>query len=276
MGKPLATLASAVVALLCSQAARADTGFTDPAGDAGGSPDITEVTVANDAEGRIVFRVAFAGGAPLPRAGDVAIYVDADEDGSTGESGRDYRIVLNGLETWSFSRWDGFEWRLVPALTGRAYFLPGAVMFAVDRSELGGTTSFELFVLSGLYENGELVAADGGEADWTYETVAKTLGLTATPVVAVTRGGARAGRVFLAGYTFARSDSPEPANGTRTRCVATVAGRRLGTRVSQAADTAACLVTPPKASRGKLLRLTLTTSFGAVAVTRTYAARVRA
>ena len=275
MGKPLATLASAAVALLCAQAARADTGFTDPAGDAGGSPDLTEVTVANDAEGRIVFRVAFAGGAPLPRAGDVAIFVDADKDVSTGESGRDYRIVLNGLETWSFSRWDGFEWRLVPALTGRAYFLPGAVMFAVDRSELGGTTSFELFVLSGLYENGELVAADGGEADWTYETVAKTLALKATPVVAVTRGGARAGRVFLAGYTFARADSPEPASGTRTTCVATVAARRIAARVSQAADTAACLVTPPKASRGKLLRLTLTTTFGVATVSRTYAARVR-
>ena len=279
MVKPLAVLGVVAAALLCAQAAHADVEFTDPAGDASGSPDITEVGVANDAQSRVVFRIELAGGAALPPAGDLAIFVDADKDDFTGAGSWDYRIVLTGVKTWSYSRWNGDDWILIPSLTGKAYFLEGAVLFAIDRSELGDTQDFDLFVQSGLYEDGELIAADpgsDGEGEWTYQTVAKTLGLAATPIVAVTKGGARAGRAFLVGYTFGRTDSPEPAAGAKTTCVATVAGARLPARVNQSGEVAACLATPPRSAKGKVLRLTLKTIFGKVSVGKAYSTRVRA
>ena len=279
MLKPLAVLATCVLSLLCAQTARADSEFTDPVGDASGSPDIAKVRVANDSGSRVAFRIELAGGATLPPAGDLTILVDADKDDFTGAGSWDYRIVLTGVETWSYSRWNGDDWILVPAVTGKAYFLDDAVVFAIDRSELGDTKGFDLFVQSGLYEDGELIAADpasDGEGEWTYQTVAKTLGLTATPIVAVTKGGARAGRAFLVGYTFGRTDSPEPAAGAKTTCVATISGKRLAARVNQSGEVAACLATPPSSAKGKLLRLTLKTIFGNVSIGKVYSTRVRA
>ena len=136
MLKPSVVLVASVLSLVCAQTARADVDFTDPAGDASGSPDIVKVGVANDAGSRVAFRIELAGGAPLPPAGDLEIRVDADKDDFTGAGSWDYRIVLTGVETWSYSRWNGDDWILIPALTGKAYFAKGAVILKATRRPL--------------------------------------------------------------------------------------------------------------------------------------------
>jgi hypothetical protein len=95
-------------------------------------------------------------------------------------------------------------------------------------------------------------------------------------MVGVTKGGARAGKAFAAGYVYGRLDSPEPASGARTTCVATLAGKRVAARVSTSAEAAACRVSLPKAARGKVLKLTLTTTLKGRSVRKSYATRVKA
>jgi hypothetical protein len=62
MSKVLAVLATFVVALLGAHVARADADFSDPASDANGAPDVTDVSVFNDAFNRVIFAARITGG----------------------------------------------------------------------------------------------------------------------------------------------------------------------------------------------------------------------
>jgi hypothetical protein len=57
--------------------------------------------------------------------------------------------------------------------------------------------------------------------------------------------------------------------------VATVAGKKIAARVASDAETAACRVTVPKTAKGKLLKLTLTTTLNGKTVKKSYSTKVR-
>jgi len=280
MNKVLAVLATCALALLCAQVARADANYTDPAGDANGAPDVIDVSVFNDAFNRIIFAARIAGNAAMAADGEVTFVVDSDNNGETGSNGWDFWLVLDGTEKWNLYSWNGTEWVEAPSTTVKAYFLDEVVFFAVDRSELGNTASLNFYVEANKIAGDTVVATDtapDGDAVWSYATVTKTFGLVASPVVAVTKGGARVGKPFVAGYAVSRTDSPEPMTAPKTTCVATVGVKRIAARVTQDGDIALCRVTVPKLlSKGKLLKLTLTTTSGGKSAKKTYSTRVRA
>lgn len=278
MGKVLAVLCTVVLALLVAQVARADANFTDPSGDANGAPDVTDVSVFNDAFNRVVFGAKIAGGAAMAADGEIVFVVDMDKNAETGSGGWDYLIVLNGKKQWNLLRWDGTQWVEAPAATAKPYFYDDVVLFGIDRSELGNTALFDFFVEANKYTGDQVVATDtvpDGDAVWSYATVAKTFGLIASPIVAVTKGGARVGKPFHVGYIAARTDSPEPIVGPKSTCVATVGTKRIPARVAQDGDVAACRVTVPKTAKGKLLKLTLATTAGGKTVRKSYSTKVR-
>jgi hypothetical protein len=211
--------------------------------------------------------------------GELVFVVDSDKNATTGSNGWDYLLLLTGAKQWNLLVWNGTEWAEAPANTVKAYFYDDALLIALDRSELGNTASFDFFVESNLYSGDQVVATDtapDGDAIWSYATVRKALGLAASPVVAVTKGGARQGKAFVAGYAFARTDSPEPATGAKSTCVATLAGKRVAARVGSSAEAAACTVALPKTSKGKLLKLTLKTTYAGKSVTKSYSTKVKA
>jgi hypothetical protein len=271
-------LATIVAALIAVPLAAADADFTDASGDAAGAPDIVDVSVFNDSANRVVFGAKIAGGKAMAANGEVVFIVDADKNGTTGNNGWEYLLVLTGEKTWAFLSWNGTEWVEAPATTAKAYFFDDVVMFGIDRSELANAASFDFYAESNTYAGEEVTATDtapDGEAVWSYATVRKTFGIAASPVVAVTKGGARAGKPFVAGYLYGRTDSPEPAAGARTTCVATVAGKKVAARVASDAETAACRLTVPKTAKGKLLKLTLTTALNGKTVKKSYSTKVR-
>jgi hypothetical protein len=272
-------LATAATALLAVPVALADADFTDPSGDAGTAPDVTDVSVFNDSGNRVIFGAKIAGGKAMAADGEIVFVVDSDKNAETGRNGWDYLVVLTGAKQWNLLSWNGTEWAEATANTVKAYFYDDVVLLALDRSELGNTAAFDFFVESNQYAGEQVLATDtapDGDGVWSYATVRKTLGLAASPVVAVTKGGARQGKAFVAGYAFARTDSPEPAAGAKTTCAATVAGKRIAARVGNAAQAAACTVTLPKASKGKLLKLTLKTTYAGKVVTKSYSTKVKA
>lgn len=280
MTKVLAVLSALVLALLAAQVARADADFTDPSGDANGAPDVIDVSVFNDAFNRVILGARIAGNAAMPADSDLAFILDTDDNGDTGTGGWDYLVVLDGNKQWGLYSWDGTQWVEAPSTTAKAYFFDDVIFFAVDRSELGNTSRFNFFAETTKYAGEEVVASDSapdGEAIWSYATVTKTYGLTASPIVAVTKGGARVGKPFVAGYLASRTDSPEPMVGPRTTCVATVGTKRIAARVTQDGDVAVCRVTVPKLnSKGKVLKLTLTTTAAGKSVKKSYATKIRA
>ena len=100
-------------------------------------------------------------------------------------------------------------------------------------------------------------------------------GLVASPVIAVTKGGARPGKAFVAGYAVERTDSPEPMIGPKTTCAATVGVKRIPARVTQEGDIAVCRVVVPQTAKGKLLKLTLTTTSSGKSVKKSYSTKIR-
>ena len=234
MTKVLAVLATLVLALLGAQVARADADFTDPTGDANGAPDVTNVSVFNDSANRVIFFAKIAGGKAMEADGEVGFIVDSDKNRETGDGGWDYWAVVNGAKQWNLYRWDGAAWVESPSTTVKVFVFDDVLYFGVDRAELGNTASFDFFVDASKFAGDQVVATDAapdGEAFWSYATVTKAYGLVASPIVAVTKGGARAGKPFVAGYLFGRTDSPEPTVGPKSTCAATArheADRRPG------------------------------------------------
>jgi hypothetical protein len=271
------TLAALVAGLVAVPAARADAEYADARGDAGAAPDVTGVGVFNDAFERVVF-AARIGGARLFGVGDVLeVAVDADRDAATGKGGWDYRVVVEGDRSWAVWVWEADRWVQASVATARAYFLGDVVVFGIDRTDLGNTDGFDFAVETTTVAGGGQEARDtapDAAASWTYAPVPKRFGLGATKIVAVTRGGARAGRAFAAGYAFGRLDSPEPAAGARTSCAATAGSVRLAAKVSASEEAAACRVTLPKTAKGKLLKLTLTTTLRGKSVRKSFTTRI--
>ena len=271
-------LALAAAALVVVPLAVADADFTDPSGDGAGAPDITDVSVFNDSGNRVVFGAKIAGGKAMAADSEVVFIVDSDKNGDTGANGWDYLAVLNGEKQWALLSWNGTEWVETPSTTVKAYFFDDVVLFAVDRSELGNTASFDFYVESNKYAGDQVLGTDSapdGEAIWSYATVRKTFGLVSTPIAAGTKGGAKVGKPFVVGYLYGRSDSPEPAAGARTTCAATLVKKKLAARVTSDAEAATCRVVVPKKSKGKLLKLTLTTTLNGKSVKKSFSTKVR-
>lgn len=283
MTKVLAVLATLVLALLGAQVARADADFTDPTGDANGAPDVTNVSVFNDSANRVIFFAKIAGGKAMEADGEISFIVNSDENFDTGDGGWDYWIFVTGDKKWNLLRWDGTQWAESASTTAKVSAFEDVVYFGVDRAELGNTATFDFFVDASKYAGEEVVARDGapdGDAYWSYATVTKAFGLFSSPVVAVTKGGARAGKPFVAGYLFGRTDSPEPTVGPKSTCTATLGTKRIAARVVQDTEVATCRVTVPKTMAGKttvgkLLKLTLTTTAGGKTVTKSYSTKIK-
>jgi len=283
MTKVLAVLATLVLALLGAQVARADADFTDPTGDANGAPDVTNVSVFNDSANRVVFLAKIAGGKAMAADSEIDFVVNSDNNPDTGTNGWDYLIFLAGDKSAGLLKWDGTQWVDSPATTAKVYVFDDVVYFGIDRAELGNPSSFDFYVESIKVAGDQIVASDAapdGDAVWTYATVTKTFGLFSSPIVPVTKGGARAGKPFIAAYLFGRTDSPEPASGPKTTCTATLGTKRIPARVAQDVEVATCRVTVPKTMAakttvGKLLKLTLKTTAGGKTVTKSYSTKIK-
>ncbi len=78
------------------------TNFTDPTGDSGTAPDITNVSVTNDDHGLYTFTISFA--TPYVNADTLALAIDSDNNDNTGDPqalGADY-VFADDYSSHSF------------------------------------------------------------------------------------------------------------------------------------------------------------------------------
>jgi hypothetical protein len=169
----MAVAGAAAVVLLTAQGAAADQTYADAIGDAtGGAPDVTAIRVTNDTAGWITFSVSVSG---LPQAETlVMLPINADLNMSTGSSGDDYTVGLEGgsLATTGVL-WAGstpVTW--TPSQGIRSSYANGVWTVQLNKADLFNTNRFAFWVGAAKFSSGQIVGTDyapEGTAVFTYD-----------------------------------------------------------------------------------------------------------
>jgi hypothetical protein len=224
----VATLAAAVV-LVCaasSAASRTAQSYSDPQGDQqGNAPDVTTITVSNDAAGNITWRINVANQPTLATNSGMVLWIDTDRNPNTGAPdslGSDY-VFLDASDGYSFWRWTGSEFIDTPFRTVRVSYNAGSTI-RINRQELGNTSGFNFWV-RGLQETSpETFDFDDAPNDGTFAYALTALAPRHGVVGA--RSMTRVPNGLRASFTFRE----QPVAGSLVQVVFKVNGRQFAQR----------------------------------------------
>lgn len=269
--------ASCVIALTGAGGAGALGRYPDAAGDGNGSADVTGVSVASDAFGQIVFTVNTAAD-PMAGGGWTAVFLDTDANPTTGAPdllGTEYLIAL-GDGGYEFGRWTGSDWDWdTPYATVRVRSSASSVMFSLNRSELGGTTSINFWARIG---RGDAAlgqtddAPDDGSFNYTLAAGGpdiREIGVKTTP-----DSGPRAGRPFVVQAT-SLALPVVPGNGLSPQPESYACTAKLGAKALRGTGVGNCTFAIPKRAKGKKLAVLLTASYQGASKTVQFVYKVR-
>jgi hypothetical protein len=254
--------------------------YVDTPGDAAGCfcPDVTEVTVANDAAGVLTFTVKLANQPVLQPTEVMAIGLDTDSTlASGGASGADRLVLFHAdgrVELWRWS--DGrYVKRAARSLT--AAFADGVGTIVASARALGAPPVFRFYVAV----RGLTVAEDRAPADaasWRY-VVGGTPPPPAPRIVKVVSGPAwlSAHGDLRMEVAVARTDTNGPVERGTTRCTAsTVHGLIAAFWVEPLRHGfASCTWLLPRTSAGQRIRATIQVNAFGQTASRTIVRRVR-
>jgi hypothetical protein len=288
------TLAAALAAAcLAWPAAGANSGgFTDPAGDSGTAPDVTNVSVSNDDTGRITFQITVANRPALASTDLLLVAMDTDGNLSDGVGGLDYAVGMTVGGTLVLS---GASGSLVvasaPSLTSS--FSGGVATIAVNRSDLGNPSQLNFLVgASGdsAATTGDM-APDGGFSN--YQVLVSAVAPPppppapappppppATPLSLasgkLTVGKARAGRPFVVSLVVRRGDTGELLDGGQVSCAGRVGKSPLrpAAKAQATGGLASCSWMIPVKAHGKTISGSITVTYKGVKVTKAFSARI--
>ncbi len=174
--------------------------YTDPAGDSGNGPDLTDIRVSNNAAGRLNLRITVAnrtGGLAFREA--VTLPLDTDLDATTGGNGYDYRVSFAATQ-YAVARWNGARFEVFDPASDSAAITNGVIRFSIDRRDLGNTAGFRFGV--GALDTAQRVAdtaPNSGVFTYTLQrfcVVPRVRGKTLRAAsAAVRRAGCRVGKV---------------------------------------------------------------------------------
>jgi hypothetical protein len=147
--------------------------YADPTGDGRGAPDIQRVSVSNDDNGRISFRITVDALA-IPSDTRIFVFLDTDRNDATGDPdvlGADYVIADDESDhTFDIARWSATEWVDTPYESVDVHADATGVSIAIDRSELGNTGGFDFWVRSRVGDGETQTFEDAPDADvWRYD-----------------------------------------------------------------------------------------------------------
>lgn len=268
--KLIALLAALVLAAVAAGTAPANTGaFADPAGDAGGGPDVTGITLSDSPSGLLQFAVT-ARGMAVDTATNMFVLLDTDRNATTGFNGSEYLLRLThdssggvyGLDQWQNNDLVTLQ---APSL---AFTVSGdTYTFSLSKTEIGSPQSFNLSVYAAATDaNGNVTSVDRApdSGAWIYELTA-TPPAVVKPVIAapvLTPAKPRAGKALTVSFPVTRSDTGAAlATGTMV-CDPSVNGKVITHRESFANGTARLAFTVPKTAKGKVLKVQVTIKLG--------------
>jgi hypothetical protein len=268
----LAGLATAGTALAASSASF----FTDPAGDSGAAPDVTEVQVGNDVvAGPIVVWVTAPNRTALAGSEGVFTFLDTDLNGGTGnvdQGGTEFAIetMASGSRLY---RWDGADWAqtAAPSLTHDWFPDQHAARIEIHPREVGSPRAFNFYVAS--FSGDAVDVAPGGNDLWSYSLASGPLRLTKEGAAATP---ARAGRPFVLRLRVGRDDINEILYDGRVACTAKLGAASLrGTARAFGPNGSTCTWSLPRTARGKRLSAKIVVAYGGASVSHSYAGVVK-
>jgi hypothetical protein len=283
---------AATAALVAIPPALADTTYTDPPGDSGTGPDITQVVVA-EAIGRVAFRVSCA----LVPNSEAEISLDANSDGRAYFL-LDVGVEADGSRYYGVYKWNGTTYEFQKGLgEAAAVIMPNSFEISVSRLALGLSGSFAFGVDVELYAADAVVASDvapDGTLPWTYtfasapapkapaptppatpESRVVTKAMTAViakPVASPAKPVA--GLPLTVTFGITRSDTGAQLTGGTTKATVSLGGTSLAARLVRTAGRTSVRVVLPKTARGKRLTVRVDVTVGGTTTTRTYSATV--
>jgi hypothetical protein len=277
-------VALSVGSAAASPRAFADQTFVDPAGDANGGPDVTAVTVSNDATGTVKMVVSVA----LPQSSLMLVGIDNNLDGSLERYMGAYSMG-SGLLLQAASKTDP-TFAFVPSLKLSGTETTATLSFAKDELAIGQTFNFVIGTAQSL-EASDL-SDFAGPYQYTLTTApppATTTSTTMTttpppapavikPVIAApvsTPTAPVAGKRMTVTFLVTRSDNGKPlTNGTMV-CDPSVAGKVITHAESFKAGKATLSFVVPKSAKGKQLKVKVTITTGAQSASKIVTFRVR-
>jgi hypothetical protein len=250
--------------------------FSDAAGDSGAAPDITDVDVGNDVvAGPIVFWITLPNRPDDLVAGDsLAVLLNTDRNPDTGGGGIDYGIGVDG-ESVGLGRWDGTTLAPVeaPSLVARFSKVDKAIRVAIHPNDLGGTTAFDFFV--GAFSGDDLDSAPNGPPGWSYTLI------SGRPVLSIAGSAVLpkrplAGKPLAVAMQVVRGDINEVLAQGKVTCSLKVGTKSVrATRSGFTSGVAFCSWKVPTSAKGKLLRGTISLTYGGVTAKKSFSVRAR-
>jgi hypothetical protein len=267
-------------------AANAQT-FTDSIGEDANAPDITSIAVSNDDAGLITFQVNISNRPALTPDMFVLVFLDTDQNASTGAAdflGAEYAIDLEPGSVGLF-QWNGTDFMQAPSQTSLtyAYASTGATIH-LSAADLGSTKGigFGVEAVSGVtvdaagnpnFDNAHAdLAPDVGHGFYSYQVLTKLV-LTVTAFTTSPKPP-KAGRTFSVSLAATENDTKGPVRAGTVTCPATLAGKRtVAVRHVVANGVATCVWRIPKTAKGRIMRGTITLTLQGAHVTRPFTAR---
>jgi hypothetical protein len=264
----------------------------DTTPDTVGAPDIGSVTISDTTNGLIAFQVSLVPGSEQIAQDSVSIYIDSDQNpttGDTGAAGADYDLSYDRTtNSIGLFKWDGSSsYTFVDSKSLTGSFTADTQYFVIAAADMGITDGFNFNVAAG-------VGADPGASsqvdyvpesgtDFHYSIQSKF----AIKLVVSDYGydTPHAGKLFRTAIQVKRSDTQALLTGGATvTCSLVVGGKhvpgghafsKLAIGSAKAQSSAVCGWRIPKSVVGKTLTATETVTFGSSHVTRTVRLRVR-
>jgi hypothetical protein len=271
-----ALVAAAIFAASAGAITAPPISFTDATGDAGTAPDITTTTVTNDDHGLYTITVAFA--APYTGNDNVAIFIDSDRNGATGDQnnlGADYLLVDDyPSHSFQLASWQNNDWAVASGSTMGVVVANDnmSITFTINKSELGNSTGFNFFILSsdGTFDNGHVDDAPSGAGAYAYS--AQTVFTLATGTYH--DGAAKAGGTWTVSVTAVRSDNGQKVtSGASVACSAKEGKKKLVLQSSSFGGSGAvCTFRLPKTPKHATVKATVTITDNGQSTTKTLTA----
>jgi hypothetical protein len=280
MKRGMMLFAATVAALaLSGLAGAAGTGpstltFNDPAGDAAGAPDITGVGVTGDAtSGTITFTVT-ASALALPSADgsqrSIDLWLNTDRNDSTGSAaGNEYDLSFWTDSTdptqwyWDIQNYANGGWQEVAQTpTMQAGDAGNQFVLQLNKSDLGGATSFDIYATSATFDaNGNVVAHDiaPDQGRWVYDIAgpSKTLTMLVMPTIGkpvLVPATPTAGKRLTVSFPV----TVKPTTPLKFASTVLVAGKPVAHVTSPQSVGANVSFLIPKTAKGKTVKVTVT------------------
>jgi hypothetical protein len=267
-----------------SRAGSNTTTFPDSTGEDVNAPDITNVVVSNDDAGMITFQVNIPNRPALTPDMFMLIFIDSDNNSTTGDAGVEYVIDLEPGQVGLF-QWNGATYVQAASQTSLTYSWASGATIHISAADLGKTKAFAFVAVAfsgfALDANGNEddtnlkrdSAPDPGHGLFTYNVLTKLV-LKVTALTVAPRP-AKAGRPLTVSMAATENDTNGPVTTGTVTCAASVAGAKLVPTTHVVRNgVAVCTWKVPATAKGRIVRGLITLKVKGVSTTRGFSDRV--